>query len=64
LITSPQVASNLLKWLWYSKSFIDWITKSIKLGNKITPSQMKILENWAKWLIVWGMVEDNLSLTD
>lgn len=63
LITSPQVATNLLKWLWYTKQFISWLTKNMKLWIKLTPAQIKVLEKWAlgipAWWIVWKDLLNN-----
>lgn len=63
LITSPQVATNLLKWLWYTKEFIKWLTKNMKLWIKLNPTQIKALEKWAIWIpagwIVWKDLLNN-----
>lgn len=45
LLTSPQVATNLLKWLWYTKEFINNIVNKIKTGAKITSQEMKVLSS-------------------
>lgn len=63
LITSPQVATNLLKWLWYTKQFISGLTKNMKLWIKLSPAQIKALEKWAlgipAWWIVWKDLLNN-----
>lgn len=45
LLTSPQVATNLLKWLWYAKEFIAKIVSKLKTGTKITSQEMWILSS-------------------
>lgn len=45
LLTSPQVATNLLKWLGYTKKFINNIVNKLKTGTKITQQEMSILSS-------------------
>lgn len=50
LLTSPQVATNLLKGIWYSKQFINRIVWKIKIWSKITTEEMVMLEKWVESL--------------
>ncbi len=62
LLTSPQVATNLLKWIWYADDFIKGIVTNIRNGTKITESQMRILEKGAEWLTLWWVISKNLPI--
>ena len=61
LITSPQVSTKLLKWLWYADEFISWITKSIKNWTKLTKKQISILKKWADKLPLAWLVSKDLT---
>lgn len=63
LLTSPQVATNLLKWLWYTKEFITKIVNKIRTWTKITQSEMAVLEKWAESLST-NKTDDLMDVTN